>query len=80
MRKILVGSNIGWSKEIINNGVDGFTVDPKNHKKFCEVLLNIFEDTKEMKNVSASARVKVVRNFDSTIISKKNYNFFHSII
>ena len=37
MKKPIVASNIGWATEIIDNEVNGFLENPKNHIEFAKV-------------------------------------------
>ena len=39
MEKAIVATNIGWAKEMIKDGKEGFLVHPTQHKQFAECIL-----------------------------------------
>src|SRR5680860_459149 len=44
MQKPIVASNIGWAKEMIDEGVDGFLVNPKEHETYATKIVELLED------------------------------------
>ncbi|PTX44094.1 glycosyltransferase involved in cell wall biosynthesis [Christiangramia gaetbulicola] len=80
MEKAIVTSNIGWAKEIIDDGITGFTVNPKNHKDFSEKIELLFKNDKLRYQMGKMARRKVIEHFSSKIIANKYDNFLSQII
>lgn len=80
MSKAIVASNIGWGKEVITDGEDGFLVHPNNHKEFATKISLILE-SKELKNkLGKKAREKVISDFDIQKIAAKNIVYYKKLI
>jgi len=81
MKKIVVASNFGWNNDIIDNGINGFLRNPKNHFNFANTLNELFLDN-NLKNklVCDAARKKVEQSFDISKIVNQNIKFYKSII
>lgn len=69
--KVVVASDIGGLREIINNGVDGLLFEPGNEKLLSEVLLLVFKDEALRSRVGINARRKVLESYSMPVwISK----------
>jgi glycosyltransferase involved in cell wall biosynthesis len=79
LQKSIVASNIGWATEVIEDGVEGFLVHPKNHKKYAERILELFENRELQENFGMAARKKVVDQFSIKIVAKKSMSFYKKI-
>ena len=80
MNKAIVASNIGWSTEIIEDGVDGFLVHPKEHETFARRIVEVLEDLDLRINFGNAAREKARLNFSKEVIAAKNLAFYESVI
>jgi starch synthase len=80
MNKAVVASNIGWSKEIIEDGVDGFLVHPQDHATFAQRIVELLENSELMKGFGAAARAKARKNFSNEIIAAKNLAYYEYVI
>jgi glycosyltransferase involved in cell wall biosynthesis len=80
MNKAIVASNIGWSTEIIEDGVDGFLVHPKEHETFARRIVEVLEDQDLRINFGNAAREKARLNFSKEVIAAKNLAFYESVI
>lgn len=80
MEKALVTSNIGWASELMINGETGFMVDPGDHQRYAEKVLQLIKDKELAGNMGKAARERVVNNFSTEIVSKTNINFYNEII
>jgi glycosyltransferase involved in cell wall biosynthesis len=80
MKKPIVASNIGWAKEIIDNGVDGFLVHPKSHTEFADSIVEILKNVDLQKKMGNAARVKVEKNFSQELIAEKSEIFYSQIL
>jgi glycosyltransferase involved in cell wall biosynthesis len=78
--KPLVASNIGWSKEIINDGINGYSVFPSEHKHYAEKIRSLFLDEKMCYTFGSNARETITTNFSLAIITKKNIEAYKAII
>ncbi len=80
MKKAVVNSNIGWATEIIDDGVSGFLVDPKDHDAFAEKIVMIIQNDKLNQAIGLAAREKVAADFDIDILVKRNIEFYCSVL
>jgi glycosyltransferase involved in cell wall biosynthesis len=80
MQKAVVASDIGWAREIITDGVDGFLVHPKQHKEYANRINVLINNSNLLLTFGAAAREKVASKFDIRVISKTNMEFYDSII
>jgi glycosyltransferase involved in cell wall biosynthesis len=80
MQKPIVASNIGWAKEVIKEGVEGFLVHPNNHKQYAEKILELIENNKLQKEFGTAARKKVVEKFSIDVIAKQSVLFYKRLI
>jgi glycosyltransferase involved in cell wall biosynthesis len=80
MQKAVVASNIGWATEIIEDGVDGFLVDPKEHIQFAKRILEVLESSDVQKQFGIKAREKVVKKFSIQKVAKQSVLFYGKLI
>lgn len=80
MEKAMVTSNIGWAKEVMVDGITGYTENPKNHKAFAAKIINLLDDVELASSFAKKARIGVLSTFATDIISKKNIRFYEKFI
>ncbi|WP_412984477.1 glycosyltransferase family 4 protein [Pontimicrobium sp. IMCC45349] len=80
MEKPLVASNIGWSKELIENGITGYAINPTNHKTYAETIKSLLEDKTLCHKVGKAARQKIVNEFSMSLVVDKNIEYYKHII
>lgn len=80
MEKPIVASNIGWAKEMVDDGENGFLVHPANHDAFAKKINTLLNDEELCLKMGKSARKKIEASFDLEHIAKKNIEFYKSII
>jgi glycosyltransferase involved in cell wall biosynthesis len=76
LQKPIVASNIGWATEIIEDGVEGFLVHPKEHKKYAQRILELLEHPKMQQEFGIAARKKVVLKFSTKTVAQQNILFY----
>ncbi|WP_281298300.1 glycosyltransferase family 4 protein [Flavobacterium limnophilum] len=76
MQKPIVASNIGWAKEIIEEGVEGFLVHPKDHKHYAERILELLDNPKMQEDFGVAAREKVISTFSMKIVARQSMSFY----
>jgi len=76
MEKSLVTSNIGWAKEVMINGLTGFTADPKDHQKYAGKVLQLLNDPALALKLGKAAREQVVAKFSSEVVVEQNIEFY----
>lgn len=80
MKKPIVASNVGWAKEMIDNGKNGFLVDPTDHNFFAQKINDFLEDESLCDKLAQAARNKVEKYFDIDVIANLNIEFYKKII
>ncbi len=80
MEKALVTSDIGWAKEVMLDGVTGFTVDPKDHQLYAERILQLLNDSALAKKMGKEARERVVAKFSSEVVVERNIEYFRKVV
>jgi glycosyltransferase involved in cell wall biosynthesis len=80
MEKIVVGTRSGALPEIIDDGQNGYLIEP-DHDRQLELLLNIFElDEKEGTGMGKRARAKVVENFSVETMMDENVTIYKEFV
>jgi len=80
LKKAIVASNIGWSKEVIDAGENGFLIYPKNHQEFAEKIVELIENSKLQKEFRKKSRNKVLEKFSQESVAYQNLKYYKSII
>jgi glycosyltransferase involved in cell wall biosynthesis len=80
LQKPIVASNIGWANEVIADGVEGFLVHPKDHKKYAERILELLEKPKMQREFGIAARKKVAIKFSTPTVAKQSLLFYKNVI
>lgn len=79
MQKAIVCSDIGWANEIIEDGIDGFLVHPKNHLQFADKITQLLNNKLLQKEMGINARNKIERKFSIEIVSKQSKIFYENV-
>jgi L-malate glycosyltransferase len=80
MEKPMVTSNIGWANELIIDGKNGFTVDPKDHRLFGDRIIQLLDDHDLTRNMGKAARKQVNDKFSNRVVINQNFNFYSEVI
>jgi len=80
MQKPIVASNIGWAKEVIEEGVEGFLVHPAGHQQYAARILELLESPELQKSFGIAARKKVVDQFSMAVVAKQSVLFYKKVI
>jgi len=76
LQKPIVASNIGWAIEIIEDGVEGFLVDPKEHTTYANKIVTLLEDPELQKQFGRAARKKVEQKFSMEVVARQSLAFY----
>jgi len=76
LQKPIVASNIGWATEVIEDGVEGFLVHPKDHKHYTERILELLDNPKMQSAFGMAARKKVAQKFSTPIVAQQSLLFY----
>ncbi|MBF4486030.1 glycosyltransferase family 4 protein [Flavobacterium sp. CSZ] len=80
MEKSIVASNIGWASEMIDDGQNGFLVNPRDHILFAKKINDFLEDETLRLKTEKLARQKVETFFDIEVLANQNIAFYKSVI
>jgi glycosyltransferase involved in cell wall biosynthesis len=80
MQKPVLTSNFGWSAELIEDGISGYCIHPKNHALYVQKIVELMADSQRAIHMGKAARTRVEQNFDSKTISIQTSNFYQDII
>jgi len=80
MQKAIVASNIGWANEVIDDGLNGFLVNPKNHLEFANKIVELLEDSELREQFGIHARKKSENQFSSNVVAKSSLDFYRQSI
>lgn len=80
MEKAIVASDIGWAKEMIEDGKEGYLVHPKKHEQYANYILEMIDDKKKRIAFGKAARIKVKENFDHIHIAKRSVEFYEKLL
>jgi glycosyltransferase involved in cell wall biosynthesis len=79
MKKAIVASNVGWAKEVIEDGMNGFLVDPKNHMEYAAKINTLLSNKQLREDFGESAREKVIQKFSISVVAKRSLVFYQSL-
>ncbi|MCE7055282.1 glycosyltransferase family 4 protein [Algoriphagus sp. AGSA1] len=80
MGKAVITSNEDWSAEIINNGENGYRLDPLDCKEFARVAVDILSDRELAISLGKKARSIIETEFDALITARKNKAFYQELV
>ncbi len=80
MQKAIVASNIGWATEVIDDGVNGFLVHPKEHEIYAQKIVELLENEALRNQFGIAARKKVAQKFSIEVVAKQSADFYQQVI
>ncbi|RBN50292.1 glycosyltransferase family 4 protein [Flavobacterium psychrolimnae] len=80
LEKSIVASNIGWAPEVIDDGVNGFLVHPKDHLHYAAKIIHLMEDSDLQKEFGSAAKKKVSEKFSIQKVALQSLIFYQSLI
>ncbi len=80
LKKPVVNTSIGWGKELIDDGVNGFLVHPSNSDEYAKKIVDILGDNTLSQTLREAARIKVETTFDIKKIVDINIDYYNSVL
>ena len=77
MQKAIVASNIGWANEVIDDGINGFLVNPKNHLEYANKIIHLLDNPELRNQFGIEAREKIENQFSNNIVAKNSADFYN---
>ena len=78
--KPVVATNVGGISTVIENGVNGFLVEPCKHKGLVEPVMRLAEDRELYKRISQAGREIVLKRFSIDGMVDKVYSLYEDIL
>lgn len=79
LQKPVINSDIGWSQELIEDGVSGYLIHPENHGLYAQRIQELFQNDDVAVSIGNAARARVEANFDIEKIVLQNIDFYKRI-
>ena len=79
LQKPVVNSNIGWANELIEDGISGFLVHPKDHDLYAERITTLLSKPELCREMGKNARHQVEAKFDIQKAVQQNIQFYRGI-
>ena len=80
MQKPVVASNVGWASEIIDDGKNGFLVNPKEHSEYASKIQTVLADEKMQIQLGIEARKKIIKKFSIEIVAQQSVDFYQKFL
>ncbi|MFT7628594.1 MAG: glycosyltransferase involved in cell wall biosynthesis [Ulvibacter sp.] len=80
MEKAMVTSNIGWAKELMIHNETGLMIHPEDHHALAKSISEILKDTEMATRFGTNARKRIIAEFSSEVIVKKNIEFYKLLL
>jgi glycosyltransferase involved in cell wall biosynthesis len=80
LQKAIVASNIGWATDVIDDGINGFLVHPKEHALYADKINELLQNASLQKEFGGAAREKVIAKFSIAVVAKQSMNFYKTLI
>ena len=80
MEKAVVASSIGWAKEVLIDGQQGFTESPKAHEAYAEKVLRMINNKDLQESLGKAARKQILSKFSTKVVASKNIIYYKSLI
>ena len=76
LQKAVLNTNYGWAEDLIDDGVNGFLIDPNNIDGYVQTVLELFEDSKKTLSIGKAAKLKVETTFVVEKIVHQNIKYY----
>jgi glycosyltransferase involved in cell wall biosynthesis len=80
MQKAVVNTSIGWAKELIDDGVNGYLVHPTKIDAYANQIINLLNDEALCSQIGKAARLKVESLFDINKNADINIEYYKSVL
>ena len=78
---VVLGSSSGGMSEIIENGKNGYLIEPHNPLKLADKLLELLQlNTDQRKMISENAKQRIMTHFEKSVVLEQMVNYYHDVI
>jgi glycosyltransferase involved in cell wall biosynthesis len=74
-----VASNVGDTSEIVNDGKNGFLVEPGKLQEFADRIVELLKDDKLRKEMGRKGREHIVDNFSYDAVVDRMNDIYRSV-
>lgn len=78
--RIVIASRTLSIPEIIQNGENGFIVEPENYESFRNTLKYVVDNFQQLQFIEANARMTIQKRFSPEIVVDKIMGIYRSVI
>ncbi len=78
--KAVIATDVGGSHELVENGITGVLVPPRNPERMAEEIINLLNDRKKLAEMGANGRKRAAELFDIKTCVKKLENLYENLI
>ena len=78
--KAIVASDIGWAREVIEDGISGILCNPVDHKLYSKYILEILNSKELQSELGEKAKERIMQNFTAEITASKTLNCYKRVI
>jgi glycosyltransferase involved in cell wall biosynthesis len=76
----VIGSNIPGVNDLVDNGVSGLLVQPRESEALAKAIISLLKDDKRRRIMSEAARSKIVKDYSWSNIIKKIDDVYHAVV
>jgi len=76
----VIGTNSGGTKEIIQNGITGYLVSPKNPSEIAEKMIQLYKNQDLVKKLGGAGKKLVIEKYSADEYVKKIENLIEEIV
>jgi glycosyltransferase involved in cell wall biosynthesis len=80
LQKSIVASNIGWATDVIDDEINGFLVDPKEHALYANKINELLQNASLRQEFGIAAREKAIAKFSIAVVAKQSLDFYKTLI
>ena len=78
---VVLGSSSGGMSEIIENGKNGYLIEPHNPQKLADKLLELLQlNADQRKMISENAKQRIMMHFEKSVVLEQMVNYYHDVI
>jgi glycosyltransferase involved in cell wall biosynthesis len=80
MERVVIASDFGWSRELIDDRIDGFLFDPTDHEGIANCLYDLYFNPELLRLVGKNAREKIKKSFTNDQIANQHIEYFEKCV